>query len=338
MKKSLIAGLQWVKKNVAQFGGDSSSVTIFGHSAGGMAVSMLAASPAAKGLFHRAICMSGGSFAPPRTADEAGQNVPSLKLAEETGAGYLKKLGANDIKAGRALSADQIQKGGGGMSRFWPVADGNILPGDQYVLYQAGRFNDTPVLMGTTSDEVGSFGQKPVSADVFVKQIQSGYGPQADAILKAYSHATDAEAARSSKGVMRENTFAWHTWTWARLQSQKGKGKAFVYFFDHHTPASSDGAGHGTDVPYAFQTLGGREAPSKKDLALSDKISSYYVNFARSGDPNGSGLPQWPSFTENDQKVMFFDANSSVRRVPNLEKLKAFDGYYAWRRKAVGSR
>jgi para-nitrobenzyl esterase len=148
--QDMIAGLQWVKNNVARFGGDPSRVTIFGHSAGGMAVSMLAASPAAKGLFHRAICMSGGSFAPPRIANEAGQSVPSLKLAESTGVSFLKKLGADDIKAARAMSAEQIQKGlaGGPMTRFWPVADGNIIPGDQYVLYSQGRFNDTPILIG----------------------------------------------------------------------------------------------------------------------------------------------------------------------------------------------
>ncbi len=334
--EDLIAGLQWVRRNVSRFGGDPSQVTIFGHSAGGMAVSMLAASPYARGLFHRAICMSGGSFAPPRFDEEAGQDVPSLKLAETLGAAFLKKLGVGDIQAARALGAEQIQKGSaGGAGRFWPVADGHILPGDQYELYSKKRFNDTPILIGTTSDEAGTFRQMKTTPDEFEKQVRSGYGPHADAILKAYPHATDAEAARAAKGLRRETTFAWHTWTWARLQSQHGKGKAYVYFFDHHTPDNPDGAGHGTDVPYAFQTLGrgGPGGPPKaEDLALSDRISSYFVNFARSGDPNGPGLPQWPAFTEKDPKYMFFDASPSARPMPNLEKLKALDGYYAWRR------
>ncbi|NLT65919.1 MAG: carboxylesterase family protein [Acidobacteria bacterium] len=330
--QDMIAGLKWVKANAEKFGGDSKRVTIFGHSAGGMAVSMLSASPAAKGLFHHAISMSGGSFAPPRIADEAGQMVPSLKLAESQGEAFLKKLGANDIKAARALSADEIHKGLTGFSegRFWPVADANILPGDQYELYLAGRFNDTSILIGTTSDEAGTFSPKPVTAAEFEKQVRANYGPQAEAILKAYPHSNDAEATRSSKGLMRENTFAWHTWAWAKLQSQKGKGKAYVYFFDRHTAATPDGAGHGTDVPYAFQTLTG--APAKEDAALSDMISSYLVNFAGTGDPNGEGLPEWPSFSESDQKVMFFDEQPSVRPIPNLDKLKALDGYYSWRR------
>ncbi|HSW40262.1 MAG TPA: carboxylesterase family protein, partial [Acidobacteriota bacterium] len=153
--EDMIAGLKWVRENISRFGGDHANVTIFGHSAGGMAVSMLAASPATKGLFHRAICMSGGSFAPLQTSNQAGAGlgIPALHLAESTGEAFLNKLGASDIKAARALSPDELQKGlaGGGM-RFRPVADGHIVPSDLYSLYQAGRFNDTPILLGYTSD------------------------------------------------------------------------------------------------------------------------------------------------------------------------------------------
>jgi para-nitrobenzyl esterase len=339
--QDMIAGLEWVKENIARFGGDPSNVTIFGHSAGGMAVNMLAASPVTKGLFHRAICMSGGSFAPLQTSNQAatGLGIPTLKLAESTGEDLFKKLGVADIKAARALPAEQIQKalgggmGGGGL-RFRPVADGYVIPSDLYSIYQARRFNDTPILIGNTSDELGSFrGSKSITAAQFVQQIKSQYGSQADTILGAYSHSTDAEAAKSSKELSRDSMFAWSTWTWARLQSEKGKGKAFEYYYDYHAP-TADGAGHGSDVPYAFQTLTGgpQGEPKPEDLKLSDMISSYWVNFAKSGDPNGSGLPNWPAFTEKDQKVMVFDAEPSARPVPNLDKLKAFDAYIEWLR------
>ena len=340
--EDMIAGLKWVKSNIAQFGGDPSTVTIFGHSAGGMAVNMLAASPVTKGLFHRAICMSGGSFAPLQTSDQGGigLGIPALKLAESTGEDFLKKLGAADIKAARALSAEEIQKnlgggmGGGGL-RFRPVADGYVIPSDLYSIYQARRFNDTPILVGNTSDELGSFGGRGnvITATDFEKQIRSQYGPQAEAILSVYPHSTDAEAAKSSKGISRESTFSWSTWTWARMQSKQGKGKAFVYYYDHHAP-NVDGSGHGSDVPYAFQTLsGGRGgAPTPEDLKLSDAISSYWVNFAKTGDPNGPGLPTWPAFAENDQRAMVFEATPSAKPVPNLEKIKAFDAYISWRR------
>ncbi len=334
--EDMIAGLKWVKENVARFGGDSSNVTIFGHSAGGGAVSMLAASPITKGLFHRAICMSGGSFAPLQTSNQAGagMGVPALKLAESRGEEFLKKLGAADIKAARAMSAEEIQKGlegGMGGGGFRPAADGYIVPSDLYSLYQAGRFNDTPILLGNTSEEAATMGGRGnITPEAFEKQIRSQYGPQADAILSAYPHSTDAEAAKASRAV-RQSSSAWNTWTWARLQSRKGKGKAFEYLFDYVHTSPDVGSGHGSDVPYAFQTLGGRqEAPKPEDLKLSDRISSYWINFAKNGDPNGPDLPKWPAFAESDPKVMVFDATPGARPLPDLDKVKVFDAYISW--------
>jgi len=106
-----------------------------------------------------------------------------------------------------------------------------------------------------------------------------------------------------------------------------------VYYFDHRTPASPGGANHGAEVSYVFGNFGGPGgAAGPEDLALSDLIRSYWINFARTGDPNGSGQPQWPVFTEKDQKVMFFDTAAKAVPIPNLEKLKAYDSYYSWRR------
>ena len=262
--------------------------------------------------------------------------IPALEVAESRGEEFLKKLGTADIKAARALSAEVIQKSiGGGMGGggFRPAADGYIVPSDLYSLYQAGRFNDTPILLGNTSEEAASMGGgRNVTPEEFEKQIKSQYGPYADAILSAYPHSTDAEAAKASRGV-RQSSFFWNTWTWARLQSQKGKGKAFEYLFDYHPGSPDVGSGHGSDVPYAFRTLGGRRgAPKPEDLKLSDMISSYWVNFAISGDPNGPGLPKWPAFSENDRKVMVFDAAPSARSIPNLDKVKVFDAYISWLR------
>lgn len=332
--EDMIAGLKWVQANIDRFGGDRDNVTIFGHSAGGMAVNMLAASPVTRGLFHRVICMSGGSFAPLQTTNQGGigLGIPALKLAEETGESFLKKLGAADIRAARAMSAEAVQKGSGGI-RFRPVADGYVVPSDLYSLYQARRFNDTPILIGHTSDELGAFGGGKTTAEQFEKQVRAQYGPQADAVLRVYPHATDAEAARSAKGLSRDSTFGWSTWTWARLQSAKGTGKAFNYYYDYHEP-TADGSGHGADVPYAFQTLspGQQGAPKPADLKLSDQISSYWANFARNGDPNGSGLPRWPAFTEANQRTMVFDAAPGARPIPNLKMLKAMDAFISRRR------
>jgi para-nitrobenzyl esterase len=340
-----IAGLKWVKANIAKLGGDPDRVTVFGESAGGIAVSMLAASPAAKGLFQRAISESGGSFGSARSSNEGGVNVPPLKVAEASGKAFLEKLGAKDIAAARALSADTIQKGVSpglaATTQFWPVFDGDVLPGDQYELYQARRFNDTPVLIGTNSDEGSLFIQGGVTSAQFEAAVRSGYGKGADAILAAYPHATDAEALTSARNLARESTFAWHTWAWAMLQSDKGKGKAFVYYYDHRTPQSPNGAGHGSEIAYVFQTLGApgaslggpTVAPRPEDTKLSDLVSSYWTNFAKTGDPNGAGLPQWPAFTAADQRALVFDdAQPGAKPVPNLAEIKALDAYYAWRR------
>jgi para-nitrobenzyl esterase len=344
--QDMIAGLEWVQKNIKRFGGDASNVTIFGHSAGGAAISILAASPLAKGLFHRAICMSGGNFGPLQTSNQPGMGmgVPSLEVAEANGEAFLKDLGVADIEAARALSAEEIQNalggGAGGMGggmRFRPGADGYVISNDLYTLFKEGKFNYTPILLGHTSNEMGSFGGRgSVTPEAFESQIKSQYGSYADALLSAYPHSTEAEATKASSGVRNDSGFAYNTWIWSRLQAQKGQGNAYQYYFNYNPRNPEAGSGHGSDVPYAFQTLGGgMGGPSPEDSALSDMINGYWINFARTGDPNGPGLPEWPAFTEDGQQVMVFDEAPSARPVPNRDMLEIFDAYNASIREQV---
>lgn len=329
--QDLLAGLQWVQKNIAAFGGDARNVTIFGHSAGSSAISFLAASPLARGKFHRVIAMSGSSFAPLQTSGAAGfaLGIPSLQLAESTGTAFLARLKSASIAEARKLDAESVQAASGGGLSFRPVADGHVISGDLYALYEQRKFNDTPVLLGHTSDETLAFGGSgaTITPAAFVEQTRSQLGPQAAAVLSTYPHSTEAEAARAARFVRNDTSFNWNMWTWARQQSKRGKGKVFSYYYDNHGP-QAEGAGHGSDVPFAFQTLAARGTPGEEDQALSDRISSYYVNFATTGDPNGTGLPHWPAFTEKNQQVMVFDDNPGARIYPVLEKVKLYDPYF----------
>jgi para-nitrobenzyl esterase len=340
-----IAGLQWVKRNIAGFGGDPSRVTIFGESAGGIAVSMLSASPLAKGLFRGAISESGGNFGPERQMpDEGGANMDSLATAEKNGQAFLTKLGAGSIADARKRSAEEILKvSPAGLGGAWPIFDGYVLLGDQYKLYQSKRYNDTPVLIGSNSDE-GALFVASAKAEAYQKQIHAGYGDYAGKILAAYPGATDAEALRSSRDLFRDSAFAWPTWSWARLQAKTGKGKVYVYYFSHRpnypaAPQFKDwGAAHASEIEFVFGNFPAAMPATPSDKTVSDEVASYWVNFAKTGDPNGPGLAKWPAFTNTSAQVMNLDDPSKAIDVPNLGKLEVLDGYFSWRREVEKAR
>jgi para-nitrobenzyl esterase len=337
----MIAGLKWIQENIAAFGGDPHKVTIFGESAGGIAVSMLCASPLAKGLFNGAISQSGGSFGPPRPTTYPGENMKRLSVAEQDGLAYAKTVGATSLAELRKLPADTLAKGGFGSGMAWPIIDGYVIPDDQYKLYQEGKFNDTPILVGYNSDEGASF-TRTRDPKEFIKSVKQRYGKFADKLLKAYPVGKNT-IPKTARDLVRDAAFGWQTWIWARLQSKLGQSKAYYYYFDQHpdypedSPRAGLGSPHGQDVGYVFKTLDTSNPQiTKNDLEISDAMATYWTNFAKHGDPNGEGIPAWQAFSDENPKVMYFSKTPHMGPVPSAESLEVLDAYFAWRRTPEG--
>lgn len=337
----MVAGLEWIQKNIAAFGGNPDQVTIFGESAGGIAVSMLCASPLAKGLFHGAISQSGGSFGPTRPTTFPGENMKTLQQAEADGVAYASGLDASSIQELRNMEAEKLIPQGWTMPGGWPIVDGYVIPGDQFELYEAGNYNDVPVLIGYNSDEGLSFpsGRSP---EDYISGVKQRFGPYAEELLAAYPVGEEA-ITRSARNLMRDAAFGWHTWSWARLQEKTGQSEVYFYYFDQHperpedAPEFDHGTPHGVDVPFVFMNLDASNPnTSKSDLEISELMGSYWTNFAKYGDPNGEGLPQWTPFSANIPEVIYLGKEVHMRSVPDETSLEVLDAYFEWRRSEEG--
>ncbi|MEO8659192.1 MAG: carboxylesterase family protein [Bryobacteraceae bacterium] len=340
----MVAGLKWIQRNIAGFGGDPSRVTIFGESAGGIAVSMMGVSPLAKGLFQGAISQSGGSFGPVSRTPSPGENMRSLADAEVSGDEFAKAAEAGTLRDLRALSKEkvlEVSRRQRGMA--WPIVDGWVIPDDQYKLYEAGRFNDTPILVGYNSDEGASF-TRARTAEEYATGVRERYGPFADRLLEAYP-AAGGKVPKTARDLARDSAFGWQTWVWARLQAKHGKGKAYYYYFDRHAEHAPDsaeadrGSPHGAEVPYVFEHLYDIHRPvTPEDTVVSEAMATYWTNFAKRGDPNGDGVAAWPAFRDDQPTVMYFERRPRTGPVPSESSLRVLDSYFAWRRSPEGEK
>jgi para-nitrobenzyl esterase len=324
-----IAALAWIQRNIAAFGGNPNNVTIAGQSSGAISVSILMASPLAKGLFQRAIGESGGLFEPLQLA-------PKYLLANAEGDGekYAVSLGAPSLKELRRLPADRLTGNAGGIVH--PVIDPYVLPISPYEAFASGRQNDVPLLLGSNADEARSLTDVTgVKAATFASDIEHSFGQLPAPLIAAYPHATDEEARQARLDLERDLRFSWDMWAWARLQAGNGQSPVYYYSFRQKPPFAAGsvyegwGASHFSELWYVFDHL--NQEPwrwSDADRKMAEETSSYWINFARSGNPNSPDLPQWPAFTNAESKVQYLSDPITVGGVPNINGLTVFDAVY----------
>lgn len=311
----MIASLKWVKQNIGAFGGDPDNVTIFGQSSGGIAVTSLMISPLARGLFQKAIPQSGAIAVVGGLADLSTLERQGEAMARELHVDRTKDVPAQLRALPWQVFIDYTQKHTN--NALAPAVDGKVIPRDPVRIFADGQANPTPTLIGTVSWEQSllapfSFPLEAVLADVSPAAARAVYGNLDDKTLAGEWFA-DAQFHAPARFIAAE-------------MQQHGQ-PAYVYQFDHlgsSTRGKQPGAAHSDDIPYLFGMVGIEQssAPDTDDRALADTMMKYWTNFARTGNPDGPGLPTWPQYTSSDSAVMVLDTTPKVSRDLLAKRMK----------------
>lgn len=324
-----VVALEWIKANIAAFGGDRLNVTIGGQSAGAGSVLSLIASPAAKDLFVRAIAESGPGL---------GSRASPLAVAEASGEAFMKAAGANSLADLRRMPADAVLKAAVDYTKksgvpFRAVIDGRFLPQEPLLAqYSSTNFIDTPILAGYNADEASGFDTSYGSwTRAEIDRQIADFGPAADRARAMYLPNNSVDLSAVGKQLARDRSMATMS-LWAKGRFIHSRGAIFLYNYLHVEPGPQSaryGSFHTNEVPYVFQNLiGANRTFGAEDQQVSKLISGYWINYIKTGNPNGPGLPSWPAFNSTSEMMMRIDTTASPSRTLPPEKLDLFEARY----------
>jgi para-nitrobenzyl esterase len=354
----IVAALEWVQRNIEQFGGDPHTVTLFGVSAGGNSVHTLRACPDAHGLFHRGIAQSGPGFGPLLNGYGHAAAPQTLAAGEEAGEAVTDLLGVSSLAALRKLpvaelNSVQLPRANGSwqfkllpgarvsthvFDSAYPVVDGHFFPETPQSAHAHGRQLDIPMIMGHAGNEASGLPFLS-SLDEYREFAEAEFGDFAQEFLELYPAATDADVQSASWALEADRTFVWSSWTAARAQRESGTNPVFYYRFNRQPPIPRDagiieadyaGAFHTAEVPYVFGTLDVRGwAWTPEDRRLGQLISGAWRRFAATGDPNGEGGPEWPVLDAAAPTSLLWDLEPKLGDAVDLSRIELLDRFNA---------